>query len=84
MLHQVFIFIYFYLYLFYFSCKGFFDTTPLGRVLNRFSGDLTHIDQSLFMLLMQVISIWLQLAGNVVIISVDTVWFLAIGILSLL
>jgi ABC-type multidrug transport system fused ATPase/permease subunit len=58
---------------------GFFDTTPLGRVLNRFSGDLTHIDQTLYMLVMQVLSIWLQLIGSVVIISLDTVWFLVIG-----
>lgn len=58
----------------------FFNTTPLGRILNRFSGDMTAADQQVFMIFMMVITIWLQLIGNVVVIAIDTVFFLYIGL----
>ncbi|KAA6383301.1 MAG: ABC transporter: Multidrug resistance-associated protein, ATP binding protein [Streblomastix strix] len=59
--------------------SSFFDTTPMGRILNRFTGDITITDQTLYMLWILVVSMWIMLVGQIVIIAIDTVWFLIIG-----
>ncbi|KAK2954070.1 hypothetical protein BLNAU_11033 [Blattamonas nauphoetae] len=58
---------------------SFFDTNPMGRVLNRFTGDLTQIDQLLLFVLINVVGLWLNLIGSIIINSIDYVLFLAIG-----
>ncbi|KAH7820854.1 putative Multidrug Resistance Associated Protein (MRP) [Monocercomonoides exilis] len=63
--------------------SSFFDTTPMGRILNRFTGDVPQVDQQLLSQLLQVVSMWLGLVGQVVIVAVDTVFFLAIGLPAL-
>ncbi|KAH7821298.1 putative Multidrug Resistance Associated Protein (MRP) [Monocercomonoides exilis] len=63
--------------------SSFFDTTPMGRILNRFTGDIPQVDQQLLSQLLQVLSMWLGLIGQVVIVAVDTVFFLAIGLPAL-
>ncbi|KAA6367717.1 MAG: ABC transporter: Multidrug resistance-associated protein, ATP binding protein, partial [Streblomastix strix] len=64
--------------------NSFFESTPMGRILNRFTGDITITDQNLNMLFLQVSGMWIMMVGQIIIISVDTVWFLAIGLPSLL
>ncbi|KAA6397487.1 MAG: putative Multidrug resistance-associated protein [Streblomastix strix] len=60
--------------------NSFYDTTPMGRIHNRFTGDITIIDQKLYMVFLIVASIWIMLVGQIVVIAVDTLWFLAIGL----
>ncbi|KAK2954201.1 Multidrug resistance-associated protein [Blattamonas nauphoetae] len=63
------------------SClSSFFDTTPMGRILNMFTGDIPQVDQFLFSRFLSVISMWVGLIGQVVIVGVDTPWFLFMGI----
>ncbi|KAA6391444.1 MAG: ABC transporter: Multidrug resistance-associated protein, ATP binding protein [Streblomastix strix] len=63
--------------------SSFFDTTPMGRILNRFIGDITVTDLRLFMQFIIVLTMWIMLIGQIIIITIDTVWFLAIGIPAL-
>ncbi|KAA6401149.1 MAG: putative Multidrug resistance-associated protein [Streblomastix strix] len=63
--------------------SSFFDTTPLGRILNRFTGDISITDQYLNMHFTMVLDLWLGLIGQIVIVSIDTVWILALGLPTL-
>ncbi|KAK2945436.1 Multidrug resistance-associated protein [Blattamonas nauphoetae] len=60
--------------------SSFFDTTPLGRIINRFSGDMPQVDQFLLITFIQVLALWIGVIGQIVIVGVDTPIFLAFGI----
>ncbi|KAK2950762.1 Multidrug resistance-associated protein [Blattamonas nauphoetae] len=60
--------------------SSLFDTTPMGRLFNRFTGDIPQIDLFLFSQFLQVIGMWVGPIGQVVIVCVDMPWFLAIGL----
>ncbi|KAF9347371.1 hypothetical protein BGX26_001151 [Mortierella sp. AD094] len=55
---------------------SFFDSTPQGRVLNRFSSDVAGIDESIPFSLLQTITCLFNLAGNLLIVSFATPMFM--------
>ncbi|CAH1248229.1 ABCC9 [Branchiostoma lanceolatum] len=54
----------------------FFDTTPLGRIINRFSSDTQIIDQKLQADILSVVSTTLQCLAAIVVNAIVTPWFL--------
>lgn len=54
----------------------FFNTNPSGRILNRFSKDMGQVDEILPAVMMDVIQIFLALAGIVIVIAVVNPLFL--------
>lgn len=55
---------------------GWFDTTPLGRVVNRFSKDVYSLDEPLPRDLVNLFPIALQVLATIVVIAVSTPFFL--------
>ncbi|KAA6373684.1 MAG: hypothetical protein EZS28_030791 [Streblomastix strix] len=63
---------------------SFFDTTPLGRILNRFSVDVAQTDHLLYMMLQFVLNLTINMFGQIIIIAISTPLMLAIGIPALI
>ncbi|KAK7488019.1 hypothetical protein BaRGS_00020764, partial [Batillaria attramentaria] len=60
------------------SPMSFFDTTPSGRIVNRFSSDVTTVDNNLPVMLRQLISTVLSVISTLVVISYSTPIFLVV------
>eukprot|EP00128_Syssomonas_multiformis_P009734 Colp12_sorted_trinity150504_noHs@29356 len=56
---------------------AFFDRTPLGRIVNRFSSDLASIDQSVAMMIAGFLNSVMSLLSVIIIVSIVTPVFLA-------
>ncbi|XP_048239475.1 multidrug resistance-associated protein 1-like [Haliotis rufescens] len=57
---------------------SFFDTTPTGRIVNRFSQDIDSIDTMMPTLAQQAISTMFQVLSSIIVISYTTPIFLAV------
>jgi len=57
---------------------SFFDVTPLGRILNRFSKDVDVIDVTLPMTIRFWIMMFFNVIAVILVISISTPWFLAV------
>ena len=60
------------------SPMSFFDTTPMGRVLNRFSKDIYVVDETIPRSFRSFISTFLSVVSTIIVIVVATPYFLAI------
>lgn len=54
----------------------FFHTNPSGRILNRFSKDMGQVDEIMPAVMMDVVQIFLQLFGIIVVVAIVNYWFL--------
>lgn len=54
----------------------FFHTNPSGRILNRFSKDMGQVDEILPSVMIDVIQIFLQLFGMIIVIALVNYWFM--------
>ena len=59
------------------SPMQFFDTNPIGRILNRFSTDIDSIDQAMPFTIDDLLNCGVEVIGILCIISYSTPWFLA-------
>ncbi|CAG0894912.1 unnamed protein product [Darwinula stevensoni] len=59
------------------SSQTFFDTNPVGRILNRFSQDISTVDERISQFLMNLIICGFEVLGTLVIIIYAVPWFLA-------
>ncbi|EDQ90327.1 uncharacterized protein MONBRDRAFT_18722 [Monosiga brevicollis MX1] len=57
---------------------SFFDTTPLGRIVNRFSKDIYVLDETIPRSLRSFMSTFMQVVATIVVISVSTPLFMVI------
>ena len=57
---------------------AFFDSTPLGRIMNRFSRDIETLDNQLPQIMFMLITCVFSVAATIVVICVDTPWFAAV------
>ena len=55
---------------------SFFDTTPVGRIINRFSKDMYTLDEQIPQTIRSYLSTIFAVIGTVVVISVITPWFM--------
>ncbi|CAH1406917.1 unnamed protein product [Nezara viridula] len=60
------------------SPMSFFDTTPLGRILNRFSKEIDVIDNLIPFVMKQVFSMVTPVIGTIIVISYSTPIFMAL------
>lgn len=60
----------------------FFNTNPSGRILNRFSKDMGQVDEILPSVLMDVMQIFLNLAGIVIVVALVN-WYLMIPTIAI-
>ncbi|KAL0576170.1 hypothetical protein V5O48_005811 [Marasmius crinis-equi] len=55
---------------------SFFDTTPLGRIMNRFSKDIDTLDNIIGEAMRQFLGTMVQVIGSIVLVSIIIPWFL--------
>ncbi|KAK7024232.1 hypothetical protein VNI00_016449 [Paramarasmius palmivorus] len=55
---------------------SFFDTTPLGRIMNRFSKDIDTLDNVVGEAMRQFLGTMVQVVGSIVLVSIIIPWFL--------
>jgi ATP-binding cassette subfamily C (CFTR/MRP) protein 1 len=60
------------------SPMSFFDTTPIGRILNRFSRDIETIDNVLPNLIRSFLNTFFSVMSTIVVISYSTPIFLSV------
>jgi len=60
------------------SPMSFFDTNPIGRILNRFSSDIDTVDQTIPFQMDDLMNCVLEVAAILVIISYTTPWFILV------
>lgn len=60
---------------------SFFDTTPTGRLLNCFAGDLDQLDQLLPIVAEEFLLLLLVVLINMVIVSVLSPYILLVGVI---
>ena len=60
------------------SPMSFFDTNPIGRILNRFSSDIDTVDQTIPFQMDDLMNCVLEVAAILIIISDTTPWFIPV------